>query len=95
MSTAIVQITASMEELHQRNLKAGEAAKREEETRKRAAEQGLPVGQVRMGTADLTKAHEAMRAHRNSTDPGHEARKRSAETAIVPSEKAKEQSVWV
>ena len=75
-------IGASLEELHQRNLKAGEAKQREEETRKRAAEQGIPVGETRF------KAPKGeFKGYGNATDAGHEARKRSAEFQIVLSER--------
>ena len=66
-------IGASLEELHERNTKAGEATQIDAEIRKTAAAQGIPVGEARMGRVD-PKAEEFKESVRYVTDPNHGAR---------------------
>ena len=68
-------IGASLEELHKRNQKAEEAKDIDAEVRRKAAEQGLPVRQVRTDTANITKIEDFLDAMKNITDDEHEMRK--------------------
>ena len=83
---------ASLEEINERNKKALAARQREDDVRKAAGEQGIPVGRVRMGTADISKVAEVVKSYQNATDPGHEERKEAHATSVVLADRAKEEA---
>ena len=89
-------IGATLEELHERNQKVEEARQIETQIRKTAAEQGIPVGQVRMGSMNATKVAEFAQSLHNTVDPGHDARKEEAEMdnrlAAIEHENKREQN---
>ena len=83
---------ASLEEIHERNTKALATRQREDDVRKAAGEQGIPVGRVRMGTADISKVAEVVKSYQNATDPGHEERKEAHAASVVLADRAKEEA---
>ena len=93
-------IGASLEELHERNMKAGQKKQVDAQVRQASADLGIPVGQVRVGADDVKDA-EVKESMREAVDPTHDSKKAEAaarddmHTAMVAYQKdrSKEQTV--
>ena len=85
-------IGATLEEIHERSLKAEEASRKEREVRAIAAEQGIPVGQARGPGGGKDRA-EANASYAQAVDPGHEERKQANVTRAILQQTHEQQQV--